>query len=101
MFSGLLLILIIVALFVAKRANDKADAAAGEIARVRAALDALARRVWRADEAPAPVAAEPSPPPPPAPEPAPVVVAPPPEPIPEPVAAFEATPEPVAAFEAT
>src|SRR5215212_8668729 len=99
MFSGLPLILIVIALFVAKKAMDRASAATAEVERLRAALDALARKVWNA-EAPSAAAAPPPPEPTPAPEPVPVpepiapepVFEPIPEPIPEPIAAFEAIP---------
>jgi uncharacterized membrane protein len=98
MFSGLLLVLTVVALFMAKSAMDRAAAAQEELGRLRAAMDALARRVWRQEDVePEPSAGAPAPVPaaesgrgytePPAPEP-PVV-----EPLVQPVAAFEAAPE--------
>lgn len=105
MISGLLVVLTVVALFMAKSAMNRAAEAQEEVDRLRAALDALARRVWSAGVpaeppsvgAPAPGRAaedgraytEPvAAPEPPAPEPAVV------EPVVEPVAAFEAAPEP-------
>src|SRR5688500_8379225 len=105
MFSGLLLVLTVVALFMAKNAMNRAAAAQEEVDRLRAALDALARRVWKAGvPAEPPSVGAPAPgraaedgraytepvvaPEPPAPEPAVV------EPVVEPAAAFEAAPEP-------
>src|SRR5262245_23603015 len=124
MFSGLLLILTIIAMILAKKAMDRANKAVGDVERLR---DQLARSALMKDAvAPAAEATAPPPAPPPAPapapepvrepipepivvepapvpepvfvapepEPEPVVVPPEPEPIPEPVAAFEATPPP-------
>src|SRR5438128_3162466 len=91
MFVFITFVMAVVAVLIAKTAMDRASAASEEAQALRAALDALARKVWSAGVEPAGPAA--SPPPEAEPEPIrePELE---PEPVPEPVAAFETLPEP-------
>src|SRR5256885_15574817 len=85
MFVLITFVVAVVAILVAKTAMDRASVANEEAKALRAALDALARKVWNAGVPPAGPAA--SPPPEPEPEPQ-------PKPIPDPVAAVQPLPPP-------
>jgi len=90
----LVFLLSIAALLVALNARQQTSKLRAENLQLRAAVDALARKVWRADEplpvSSLPVASEPEP----VVEPEPATVNWQPATEPEPIAAFEATPEP-------